>query len=337
MRVLIAPDKFRGTATAAEICAAVATAVAESGGTAVSQPLADGGEGTLDAFGGANRTTTVTGPLGDLVDAAWRLDRTADGATAIIEMATASGMALVGAGEDNDVLAASTFGTGELIVEAVDRGATRIILGLGGSATSDGGLGALRAMEPLARFRGLELVVATDVLTLFTDAAVVFGPQKGATPAQVKLLTGRLERLAQVYEETHGRDVRNLPGSGAAGGLAGGLAAIGAEIAPGFDFVAEAVGLHEAMETADLVVTGEGKLDDQSFNGKVIGGVADMAATLDVPVLAVAGVVELSPQMQVAVPSHVTVVSLTAEFGQDAAMANTATLVAQVVADHLSG
>jgi len=333
MRVLIGPDKFRGTATAWEICAAVADTLEASGHQVITQPLADGGEGTLDAFGGPNRTTTVTGPLGELVHAPWRLDRdTDDGHTAVIETATASGMALVGGAEGNDVLAASTFGTGELIVEAVDRGADRIVLGLGGSATTDGGLGALRAMEPLARFRGLELVVATDVLTLFTDAAAVFGPQKGATPAQVRLLTGRLERLAQVYEETHGRDVRELPGSGAAGGLAGGLAAIGAQIAPGFDFVADAVGLHDAMTHADLVVTGEGKLDDQSFNGKVIGGVADMAAELGRPVLAVAGVVDLT----VEAPAHVTIVSLTEQFGSDAAMTQTAQLVAKVVADHLS-
>src|SRR5690606_36055176 len=145
--------------------------------------------------GGANRTTTVTGPLGEPVDAAWRLD----GRTAVIEMARAAGLDLVGGPEGNDPVAASTAGVGEAIGAALDAGARRVIVGVGGSATTDGGLAALRALHPLARLRGVELLVACDVRTPFLDAAPVFAPQKGATPAQVELLRRRLERLAQVY------------------------------------------------------------------------------------------------------------------------------------------
>jgi len=321
---VIAPDKFRGSATATEIVEAVSAALIRAGAAPVGIPLADGGEGTVEAFGGANRTTTVTGPLGDPVEAAWRLDRDQD--RAVIEMAAASGLALVGGAEGNDPLSASTSGTGELITEAVERGARRIIVGLGGSATTDGGLGAIRAMYPLARYRGIELIVATDVRTLFADAPAVFGPQKGASPAQIKLLTSRLERLAAVYEDEHGVDIRAIEGAGAAGGLAGGLAAIGANLLPGFACVAEEVGLEESIEVADLVITGEGKIDDTSWAGKVVGGVAEMAERYDRPVLAIGGMVELSTSL----PEHVTVVSLTERFGLEASMTRASELAAQV-------
>lgn len=329
MHVVIAPDKFRGSGTAREVASAIAAQLATIDVSSVVMPLADGGEGTVDAFGGANRETTVTGPLGDPVVAGWRFDRDRDGDRAVLEMATASGLELVGGAEGNDPLGASTFGTGELIAEAVDRGAKRVIIGLGGSATTDGGLGALRAMHPLARYRGIELIVATDVTTLFADAAKVFGPQKGATAAQIKLLTARLHRLAGIYVEEHERDIAQLAGSGAAGGLAGGLAAIGATLTPGFECVAEEVGLADAIETADLVITGEGKLDDTSFAGKVVGGVADLAAQAGVPVLVVAGAVDLT----VTPPDHVTVLSLTDAFGLEASMANAPGLAAQVTLD----
>lgn len=332
MRVVVAPDKFRGTATAAEICAAVASVCAAKSWDCRQIPMADGGEGTLDALGGPNQTRTVSGPLGDAVNAEWRLK----GPTAVIEMARASGLALV-AEEARDPLAASTFGTGELISHAVDRGARRIVLGVGGSATTDGGLGALRAMEPLQRYRGIELIVACDVETMFLDAAQVFGPQKGASPAQVKLLRGRLERLAQMYLDEHDVDVTTIRRAGAAGGLAGGLAAIGADLVGGFDVVADETAIADALLDCDLVVTGEGKIDDQTFAGKVVGGIADLAAEVDVPVLAIGGMVELS----VSRPPGVTVVSLTDEFGADESLAAPAKCVALVVesraADLVSG
>jgi hypothetical protein len=177
-------------------------------------------------------------------------------------------------------VAASTFGTGELVAAAVGAGAKRIVLGVGGSATTDGGFGALRALYPLQRLRGLDITVACDVRTRFLDAAKIFAPQKGATPTQVELLTRRLERLAEVYLEDYGVDVRDLEGGGAAGGLAGGLAVIGAELERGFDLVAEEVDLLGHLEGADLVVTGEGFVDAESFDGKVVGGVIGLAGNV---------------------------------------------------------
>lgn len=325
MRVVAAPDKFRGTATAAEVAAAVGRAARAAGWECDEVPVADGGEGTLEALGGPNRTTLVTDPLGDPVEAAWRLHR----GTAVIESARASGIALVGGPEENDALSASTYGTGELIAAAVELGARRILVAVGGSASTDGGLGALRALHPVQRLRGIELVVACDVRTRFVDAAEVFGPQKGASPAQVELLRRRLERLAQVYEEDHGIDVTALDGSGAAGGLAGGLAAVGAELVPGFDLVADELDLDERIAGADLVVTGEGFVDEASFDGKVVGGVVELAAACDVPVLVVAG------QVFDGVEQRVDAVSLVARVGEERARADTVAVVEEVVAERL--
>ncbi len=243
-------------------------------------PLADGGEGTLDALldarGGVRRQARVIGPLGEPVDAEYGV--LPDG-TAVIEMARASGLALLDG--PNDALAATTRGTGELIAAAVRSGARRIVVGVGGSATTDGGLAAVTTLG--WSLAGLDVVVACDVRTGFTAAAEVFGPNKGATRAQVKLLTGRLETLADAYLRRTGVDVRTLDGAGAAGGLAGGLAALGARLEPGFEVVATAAGLEEALEGATLVVTGEGRFDTTSLDGKVVGGVLTWAADLKVP------------------------------------------------------
>ena len=328
MHVVAAPDKFRGTASARAVAAAVAKVVRACGCTCDEAPVADGGEGTLEALGGPNRSSTVTGPLGDPVPAAWRRS----GRTAVLEMALASGIDLVGGPQANDPVAAATFGTGELVAAALDAGCRRVILGVGGSASTDGGLGAVRALEPVSRLAGVELVVACDVRTTFLDAAAVFAPQKGATPAQVELLRRRLERLAQVYEQTYGLDVRTLVGSGAAGGLAGGLAAIGARLVPGFDVVAEELELQERMEGADLAVAGEGFLDEQSFAGKAVGGVVELATAAGVPVLAVAGEVLDG----VVVPDGVEAVSLVERFGRDRAVGATLACVEEVVAERLA-
>ena len=302
MKVLAAVDKFKGTASAADVARAIGHACWELGFECDEVALADGGEGTLDALGGANRENTVTGPLGDPVRAAWRFHR----GTAVIEMASASGLTLVGGAENNDAIAASTTGTGELIDRALDLGAERIIVCLGGSATTDGGLGAVQAIHAPARLKGVEFLVACDVTTRFVDAATVFAPQKGASAAQVRLLTSRLERLVQLYRENHGVDVSAIDGAGAAGGLAGGLLALGARLVPGFDMVADEVDLVDRMKAADVVVTGEGRLDDTSFDGKVVGGVVEMCRTLGKPVGAVVGAIEMVDEHDMPSPIRAT-------------------------------
>ncbi len=326
MHVVAAPDKFRGTATAAEVAEAIGRAVEAAGHTCDRCPMADGGEGTLAVLGGANRRSTVTGPLGEPVEAGWRLDRR----RAVIEMAEASGLELAGGPEGNDPVAATTTGTGELIAEAVETGARRVLVGVGGSATTDGGLGALRGLYPLQRLRGIELIVACDVRTAFVDAAERFAPQKGATEAQVRLLRGRLERLADVYLAEHGVDVRGLEGAGAAGGLAGGLAAVGARLDSGFEVVAEEVELFDRIEHADLVITGEGFIDAESFDGKVVGGVVGLAAELGIPVLAIAG------RCFDGVDRRVDAVALVDRFGEERSMADVLACIEDVVADHLT-
>ncbi len=327
--VVLAFDKFRGTATSLELAEAGARAAARVGWTAVTVPLADGGEGSLDAVGGPNKASEVSGPLGSPVSAGWRLD----GRVAYIEMAAASGLTLAGGADGNDPLAADTTGTGELISAAVKLGARTVVVFLGGSATTDGGWGAVRAMPTAARLKEIELVIATDVRTRFTDAASVFGPQKGATAAQVAMLERRLQRLIQVYRDTYGVDVGSVPGAGAAGGLAGGLLALGGRIESGFDVIAEHVGLDERLAEADAVVTGEGFLDGESFNGKVVGGVAAWAGDEEVPVLAVVG----DRDVDVELPAGIEVVSLTERYGIDRALAEPVSLTELVLADYLAG
>jgi glycerate kinase len=227
----------------------------------------------------------VTGPLGRPVAARWWLG----GAEAVVESAAASGLPLAGGAEGNDPVAATSRGTGELIVAALAAGARRVLVGVGGSATTDGGRGALDAIEEAGGLGGAEVVVACDVQTGFVDAAAAFGPQKGATPAQVVELRHRLEGLAGDYRRRYGVDVTSMPSSGAAGGLAGGLLAVGARLVPGFDLVAESVGLAGRLARVQLVVTGEGRLDESSWSGKVVGGVVGLASRAAVPVLVVAG------------------------------------------------
>ncbi|MDO8363154.1 MAG: glycerate kinase, partial [Actinomycetota bacterium] len=181
-------------------------------------------------------------------------------------------------------------------------------------ATTDGGLGCVRAITSPHRLRGVQLLVACDVQTLFTDAAPVFAPQKGATPAQVQMLRGRLDRLAQMYQEQYGVDVRGMPGTGAAGGLAGGLVALGGRLMHGFDLVADELDLHDHVVAADLVITGEGYLDEQSFDGKVVGGVQAMCVAAGTEVAAVVG--DTAPEVQ----HRITHRSLAHEYGIERAM-----------------
>jgi glycerate kinase len=327
--VVAAPDKFKGTLSAAEVAAAIGHACWELGIECTEVPMADGGDGLLDALGGANRTSIVTGPLGDTVRADWRLSK----GTAVIEMARASGLVLVGGAEGNDPLNATTTGTGELIDHALDAGARRIIVGLGGSATTDGGFGAIRAITAIARLKQVELLVACDVTTAFTDAAAVFGPQKGATPAQVALLTRRLERLAQMFSDDFGVDVRAIPGGGAAGGLGGALAALGGTLLPGFELVADELDLYDHLEGADLVITGEGCLDDSSSAGKVVGGIASVAAEYAIPVLAIVG---SDSRTDSSLPCGLDVVSLVDAYGEHAAFTEPKRLVEDAAATWLT-
>ena len=324
MRLLAAPDKFRGTLTAREAATAIAAGAARAGWTAVELPLADGGEGTLDVLGGGNRRTIVTGPLGEPVEAEWRLD--ADG-TALAEAALACGLSLAGGPEANDPLRATSRGVGELVAAAVAEGAARIIVAVGGVASTDGGLGAVEALQaslPLP----VPLDVACDVDARFLDAADVFAPQKGATPEQVRILRDRLDELAGRYRDELGVDVRELPGAGAAGGLAGGLAAVGAQLLSGFDLVASRLGLDERLAEADLVVTGEGRLDATSFTGKAVGHVVARAAAAGVETLVVAG--------DVAAGSPVDAISLVARYGPERALAEPAECLEELVATALA-
>jgi glycerate kinase len=331
--LVAAPDKFRGTADASQAAAAAARGARRAGWSASEVPLADGGDGLLTAVGGEARQDEVTGPLGAPVLAEWRLVPGAtprDGPTAVIEMARASGLALAGGAQHNRAVEASTVGTGQLVLRAVSRGAARIVVGCGGSATTDGGAGALRAIGSREALQGAQLVAACDVTTTFLDAAAVFAPQKGATPAEVDELADRLARIAAEFRAEFGVDVTGLAGTGAAGGLAGGLAALGAEIVSGFDLVADLVGLDEKLTVADLVMTGEGYLDRQSFSGKVVGGLA-RRVNGRVPVLCIVG--DAAPDCGVA-PFEL--VSLVARVGQQRARAEVLGLIEDVVAERLA-
>lgn len=323
MKIVIAPDSFKESLDALRVAEAIARGwqAVFPDAECLLRPMADGGEGTVDAVlaavGGERRSCQVSGPLGAPVQAHWGW--LADG-TAVIEMAAASGLHWVAPGQ-RDILRACSQGTGELIRQALDAGARRIILGLGGSATNDGGAGMLRALgvrfldasdQPLppggaalaqltrvdlsgldTRLRATEIQVAADVdnpLCGPRGASAVFGPQKGASPQQVVQLDAALAHYARVMAAALGEDHANVPGAGAAGGL--GFAAralLGASFRPGIEVVAELSGLADAMQGADLVITGEGRLDAQTLHGKTPLGVARIARAAGVPLVALAG------------------------------------------------
>ena len=285
--LLIAPDSFKGTYAAGEVALALAGGAREITPVDVC-PLADGGEGTMEilrgALGGELLLRPAHDPLGRPIEAPLALLR--GGEVAVVEVAAASGHTLLGAGE-RDAEAASSAGTGELIAAAAALGAREILLAAGGSATTDGGAGAIAAIEAAGGLpRGVRLIVLADVSTPFERAAEVYGPQKGADSAAVKRLGARLRD----YARTLPRDPRGLPMSGAAGGLSGGLwAALDAELRPGAAWVLDAVRFNERMAAAGAVVSGEGRIDDQTLQGKVLCEVARRGAVAGVPVHAVAG------------------------------------------------
>jgi len=331
-RIVIAPDAFKGSATARVVAAAIADGLRDVWGDAadlIERPIADGGEGTVDVFlaaGAHAQTCVVAGPLGEPVEAVYALR---DG-RAVIEMAAASGLPL--AGDAPRIWDATSFGTGELLRDALDRGATSIVLGIGGSATNDGGAGALAALG--VRFRdadgaslepspaGLRTLAAIDAggidprlarvrLAIACDvtnpllgpagATAVYGPQKGATAADVPALDAVLARFAACAAATSGRDLRDRPGSGAAGGLGFGLATFaGAEFAPGFPLVAEACGLRDTLTAADWCFTGEGRIDAQTLAGKVVAGVAALAGAAGARTIAFGGSVDPAVEAELA-------------------------------------
>jgi glycerate kinase len=289
--VLVAPDSFKGTFSATEVADALARGLRAGGQEVVELPVADGGEGTMDALlaalGGERRTAMVADPLGRPVEVAYGLFP--DG-SAIVESAQASGLGRV-AEADRDAWAASTHGTGDLIIAAVRAGASRVLVAVGGTASTDGGEGAIAALQEASV--KVELVVLSDVRTPWEDAPRVFGPQKGADPATVASLERRLDELAHRAP----RNPTAVPMTGAGGGLAGGLWAFcGAELAPGAPFVLDAIGFDEKLGGASLCITGEGSLDDQTTAGKVVAEIAERCLAAGTPCHAVVGRNSLGPE-----------------------------------------
>ena len=288
--ILVAPDSFKGTFSSVQVAQYIAAGIREEGLTAIECPLADGGEGTLDvlllALNGEERFQSVHGPLGQKVIARWGW--VAEKRLAIIEVAQACGLNL-GGGNPTAAFRASTVGVGELVIAAVVFGAEKIIVATGGSATTDGGQGAVDVLQDHEEaLAGISIEVLSDVTVKFEDAAKVFAPQKGADLATVDLLNRRLDHVADLYVNRYGRDPRGLTHTGAAGGLSGALwAAFGAELFSGADYVLDLVGFDELTSAVDAVVLGEGKLDSQSFLGKIVGVAAHRVH--DRPVLAVVG------------------------------------------------
>lgn len=350
MRILVVPDKFRGTLTATEAASAIARGWRRVRPHDLIEevPLADGGEGTLDALlaalGGERRTARVSGPLGDEIEATFGLAGPR-GRLGIVEMARASGLGLVSPAR-RDPMRASTRGTGELLLAALRAGATEVLVCLGGSATTDGGAGMAQALgvalldaegapigpggagllrlaridatglDPLVRAARVQAACDVDSpLTGPRGAAHAFAPQKGASPEEVLLLDRALRHLAAVVHRDLGIDVRDLPGAGAAGGLGAGLSAfLGARLRPGVQVVMEAVELGRRIRVADLVLTGEGAFDESSLRGKVPGGVLELSRSANVPVVILCGRAEIRPD-------GVEVRSLAERFGPERALA----------------
>lgn len=331
MRVVIAPDSFKGSLSAFDVAEAVERGVKRSfpNCETVLLPLSDGGEGLVEALveatSGSYREFQVSGPIGEPVWA--KLGLLGDGSTAVIEMAQASGLTLVPEDKRNP-LVTTTYGTGELIRHALDLGCTHFIIGIGGSATNDGGMGMAEALGvrfldesgkelgpgggELIRLRSIDvsgldtrlnsvkIEVACDVdnpLTGPTGASAIYGPQKGATPEMVEALDQALSNYAQVIRKDLGRDIEKVPGAGAAGGLGAGLMAfLGGQPVSGIELVLNTLNFTEVVKDADLVFTGEGKFDGQSAHGKVPVGVARACREFGVPVIVLAGMVTLDSE-----------------------------------------
>lgn len=329
MKVIIAPDSFKGSLTSLEVAEAIERGIkaVDLNTETIKVPLADGGEGTVEALvsfsNGKIINVRVSDPLGKIIDSYYGL--LGDGKTAVIEMAKASGLPLVPV-EKRNPLNTTTFGTGELIKNALDKGCKKIIIGIGGSATVDGGSGMAQALgvkfynaqsqvmknkmmggllaevEQIdvsgidKRIADCEIIVACDVdnpLLGEKGAARVYAPQKGATPEQVEILENNLNRLATIIKRDLGEDIINLKGSGAAGGLgAGFLAFLNARLESGIKLVLDTIRFEKLINGADLIITGEGRIDSQTAYGKVVVGVAKIAKKFNIPVIAIGGSIE---------------------------------------------
>ena len=306
MRILVASDKFKGSMSAAEACAAIAGGLSDGGAEVIQLPVADGGEGMAEciraACGGQTMEREVRDPLGRSVTASYTW--IADSHAAVIEMSQASGLWRIDPGE-RDPWRADTFGTGQLIADALDHDAKKLIIGLGGSATNDGGVGMAEALNcdlmgegaaiaPAIAEGGVKVTGACDVrnpLLGENGCTRVYGPQKGIAGADFEMHEQRLRDLVERIPD--GGALAEVPGAGAAGGLGFGcLAFLGAELRPGFELVAKVIGLEELVRSSDLVITGEGSLDVQSLEGKAPAGVAAMARNFDKPVVAFAGIAD---------------------------------------------
>jgi glycerate kinase len=286
-RFLVAPDSFKGTFDATAVAEVIAAGIEAAGGEADRCPVADGGEGTMEvllgALGGERRSAQVHDPLRRPIEVSFAL--LGDGETAIVEVAQASGLPLLAPAE-RDPERADAFGTGELIAAAIAAGAKRVLVAAGGSATTDGGSGAIEALQQADTLDAAASVeVLCDVRTVYEDAPRVFAPQKGAGPEAVERLTEKLDALASELP----RDPRGLPMTGAAGGLSGGLWAHGATLRPGADFVLDALDFDARLARSDAVVSGEGRFDSQSLEGKIVGAIATRCAAAGKPLHLIVG------------------------------------------------
>lgn len=286
MRFLVAPDSFKGTLEAGEVADAIAGGIEEGGGAAGRCSVADGGEGTMEvllaALGGERRRAWVHDPLRRPIEASFGL--LGGGETAVVETAQASGLTLV-APEERDAERADTYGSGELIAAAIRAGARKVLVAVGGSATTDGGRGALEALRETGLLGAVAIEVLCDAQASYEEAARIFAPQKGADTAAVERLSARLERLAEELP----RDPRGVAMSGCAGGLSGGLWAHGARLRPGAAFVLDAIGFDARLRVADAVVSGEGRFDAQSLEGKVVSEIAVRCAAAKKPLHLIVG------------------------------------------------
>ncbi|SPM32088.1 Glycerate kinase [Mycobacterium terramassiliense] len=304
MQVLVAPDCYGDSLSAVQAAAAIATGWTRSrpGDRFIVAPQSDGGPGFIEVLAGRlgqRRRVTVCGPLSTAVEADWVFDRRSK--TAYLECAQACGLALLdGPPTPETALTADSSGVGQLIAEALRAGARRIVVGLGGSACTDGGKGMIAQLgglkEAQRAMTNVDLIAATDTEYPMLGpwgAARVFGPQKGADTTTVAALEVRLEAWAIELEAAAGRDVSSEPGAGAAGGLGAGLLALGGRCELGAEIIAEHTHLADDLETADMIVTGEGRFDEQSLHGKVVGCLAESAGPLGIPVIVLAGQVGL--------------------------------------------